>query len=128
MRPRILFVENTPDVARAVAAMLEHRFDVARADDHLDAAARIREEHFDVVIVEVKVAPDDGGFRFLQHAKTSAPHLTPRIVAISNDPSPSVIRELEAIGVCDILVKPVHETEILNAIAECLDRSPASVH
>jgi len=128
MPPRILFVENTPDVARAVAAMLErHRFEVARADDHLDAAARVNDEHFDVLIVEVKVSPDDVGFQFLRHVKGAAPHLTPRIVAISNDPSPSVLRELEAIGVCDIILKPVHEDDILNAIKECLDRSPATV-
>lgn len=129
MQAKILFVENTPDVARAVAAILErHQFQVARADDHRHAADRLAEEHFDVLLVEVKVHPDDGGFHFLRHVHGSAPHLTPRIVVISNDPSPSVMRELEAIGVCDIILKPVHETEILSAIAECLDRAPSAVN
>jgi two-component system response regulator TctD len=126
MRPRILFVERTPEVARAVAAVLErHQFDVARTDDHAEAAARIHAEHFDVLLVEVKAAGD--GFHFLRHVKDAAPHLTPRIVVISDDSHPAVLRELEAIGVCDLVVRPVHETEILEAIAECLDRSPAVV-
>jgi hypothetical protein len=57
----------------------------------------------------------------------NAPHLSSRIIVISNDPPESLKRELDAIGVCDIVVKPVHEEEILAAIAECLDRTPASV-
>jgi len=128
MRARILFVENTPDVARAVASMLErHQFVVTRADDPLHAAQRLLSEHFDVMIVEIRAASDDGGLRFLRHVSEASPHLTPRIVVISNDATADVRRELEAIAVCDILLEPVHETEILNAIQECLDRTPATV-
>jgi hypothetical protein len=29
--------------------------------------------------------------------------------------------ELDAIGVCDVVLKPVHETDILAAVPECLD-------
>jgi CheY-like chemotaxis protein len=129
MRARILLVEGTPDVARAVASMLEtNRFEVVRVDDDRRAVERIATDHFDVLVVEVRATTDDGGLRFLRHVKAAVPHLTPRIVVISNDPPPSVQRDLDAIGVCDILLKPVHETEILNAIEECLDRTPATVH
>ena len=34
----------------------------------------------------------------------------------------------DAIGVCDVLFKPVHQTEILQAVEECLDRMPATIH
>jgi DNA-binding response OmpR family regulator len=128
MRPRILFVESTPDIARAVASMLErHQFEVSRMDDDRNAVERIATDHFDVMIVEVKAAAEDGGLRFLRNVNAAAPHLTTRIVVISSDPEPSVRRELEAIGVCDIILKPVHESEILAAVRECLDRSPAAV-
>lgn len=121
-------MENTPDVARAIASMLErHQFVVSRAEDPLHAVDRLQTEHFDVMIVEIRAASDDGGLRFLRHVNDATPHLTPRIVVISNDPSADVRRELEAIGVCDILLKPVHETEILSAIQECLDRTHATV-
>ena len=128
MRARILFVESTPDIARAIASMLErHEFEIARADDDRRAVQRLAAEHFDVLLIEIKAAPEDGGLRFLRHVHAERPHLLPRIVAISGDSEPSVRRELESIGVCDIILKPVHETEILNAVLECLDRTPAAV-
>lgn len=109
--------------------MLEHhQFKVTREDDDQRAMQRLTSEHFDVILVEMKAARDDAGLRFLRHVHATTPHLAPRIVVISNDPPPSVQRELEVIGVCDIVVKPVHEAEILAAIAECLDRAPAVVH
>ena len=121
-------MENTPDVARAVAAILErHQFVVSRAEDPLHAAERVTSEHFDVMIVEIRAASNDGGLRFLRRVSEASPHLTPRIVVISNDAPADVRRELEAIGVCDVIFKPVHETEILNAIQECLDRTHAIV-
>lgn len=125
MQPRILFVESTPDVGRAVAAMLErHEFVVTRSDDHDHAAVRVASEPFHVVVVEVKAAADDAGLRFLRQLHASAGHLMPRVIVISNDPPPSVRRELDAIGVCDIVLRPVHEEEILTAVRECLDRTP----
>ena len=128
MRARILFVESTPDLASAVTSVLEtNHFQVMRADDHRRAADRLGTEHFDLLVVEVKAMPDDAGLRFLRHVNAIAPHLTPRIVVISSDPHPSVQRQLDAIGVCDVLLKPVHQTEILQAVEECLDRTPATI-
>jgi CheY-like chemotaxis protein len=128
MRPRILFVESTPDVARAIASVLEqHEFEITRTDDDRRAAERLAHEHFDVLLVEVKAAPENAGLRLLRHISEATPHLMPRVVAISGDPEASVLRELEAIGVCDIVLKPVHDTEILQAVRECLDSTPASV-
>lgn len=129
MRARILFVESTPDVASAVTSVLEtNHFHVMRADDDRHAAERLASQHYDLLVVEVKASADDVGLRFLRHVNTSAPHLTPRIVVISNDPPPFVQRELDAIGICDMLLKPVHQTEILQAVEECLDRTPATIH
>jgi DNA-binding NarL/FixJ family response regulator len=128
MRARILFVESTPDLATAVTSVLEtNHFEVMRADNERRAAERLAAGHFDVLVVEVKATADDPGLRFLRHVNTTAPHLTPRIVVISSDPPPPVQRELDAIGICGILLKPVHQTEILKAVEECLDRTPATV-
>lgn len=129
MRARILLVESTPDIARAVTSMLEmNRFHVVRADDDRRAAERLDAEHFDVLLVEVKATPANSGLRFIRHIKEAVPHLAARVVVISNDPPPSVQADLDAIGICDLLLKPVHEAEILTAIEECLDRTPATIH
>lgn len=128
MRGRILFVESTPDVASAVTSVLEtNHFQVTRTDDHRRAAERLTAEQFDVLVVEVKATADDAGLRFLHHVNAATPHLAARIVVISNDARPSVQRELDALGVCGVLLKPVHQTEILEAVEECLDRTPATI-
>ncbi len=129
MRATILFLATTPDVSRAIAAMLESNdFRVLRADESRHAASLLGEQHFDLLVVEVKASPDDDGLRLLRHVHGAAPHLGNRIVAISGDPPQHVQRELDAIGICEIVLKPVHEAEILAAVNECLDRSPATVH
>lgn len=129
MRPKILFVESTPDIGRAIAAMLErHEFTVSRSDDHDEAARRATSELFHVVVVEVKAVAEDEGLRFLREVNASAGHLMQRVVVISHDPPPAVRRELDAIGVCDIVSRPVHEEEILAAVRECLDRTPPLLH
>ena len=128
MSARILFLATTPDVSRAIGAMLEtNRFHVTLTDEPTHAASRVADEHFDVLVVEVKASPEDEGLRFLRHVNDTAPHLGTRIVAISGDPPEHVRRELDAIGICEIVLKPVHEDEILAAVNECLDRTPATV-
>jgi len=129
MRARILFLATTPDVSRAIAAMLESNdFHVTRGDESQHGAALLGAGHFDLLVVEVKASPDDEGLRFLRHVKAAAPQLGGRIVAISGDPTEHVQRELDAIGICEIVLKPVHEDDILAAVNECLDRTPATVH
>jgi len=129
MPAKILFLATTPEVSRAIGAMLEtNDFHVTRSDEPSHAASRLAAEHFDLLVVEVKASPDDEGLRFLRHVSGTAPHLGPRIVAISGDPTHHVRRELDAIGICEIVLKPVHEDEILAAVNECLDRTPATVH
>ena len=129
MRATILFLATTPDVSRAIAAMLESNdFRVMRPDESRHAASLLAGEQVDLLVVEVKAAHDDDGLRLLRHVHGTAPHLGNRIVAISADPPEHVQRELDAIGICEIVLKPVHEAEILAAVNDCLDRSPATVH
>jgi len=129
MRARILFLATSPDVSRAIAAMLESNdFHVTRGDESQHGAALLGASHFDLLVVEVKASPADECLRFLRHVKAAAPHLGGRIVALSGDPTQHVQRELDAIGICEIVLKPVHEDDILAAVNDCLDRAPATVH
>lgn len=129
MRPRLLFLATTPEVSRAISAMLESNdFHITPSDDPHHAARLLAGDHFDLLIVEVKATRGDHGLGFLRHVHGTAPQFGPRIVVISGDPTQHVRRELDAIGICDVVLKPVHEDEILAAVIECLDRSPATVN
>jgi DNA-binding response OmpR family regulator len=129
MPVKILFLATTPEVSRAIGAMLEaNHFHVTRSDEPSHAASAIADEQFDLLVVEVKASPDDEGLGFLRHVNATAPQLGSRVIAISGDPTHHVRRELDAIGICEIVLKPVHEDEILAAVNECLDRTPAIVN
>ena len=129
MSGRVLFVSDHPEVAIAVGAALRNRrFDVRRAANKADAVARLESSDYDVFIIDIDLADAEGGLAFLRHLKTAAEHLMPRVVVISRDAPDRISRELLAIGVCDIVPKPVRAEEILKAVEECLDKSPARTH
>lgn len=129
MRATILFLATTADVSRAIGAMLESNgFFVALTDESRHAASLLATGHFDLLVVEVKASPEDEGLRFLRHVHGTTPHLGPRIVAISGEPPQHVQVQLNAIGICEIVLKPVHEDEILAAVIDCLGRTPVTVH
>ena len=129
MRGRVLFVSDHPEVATAVGAALRSQdFDVQRAANKREAAARLESSDYDVFIIDVNLADAEGGLAFLRHLHASAGHLLPRVVVISTDAPERISGELQAIGVCDIVPKPVRAEEILAAVEECLDKSSARVH
>jgi CheY-like chemotaxis protein len=129
MRGRILFVSAHPEVAVAVGAALRARaFDVQRAANKADAAARLESSDYDVLIIDINLADPDAGLAFLRHLKSTAEHFLPRVVAISRDAPEHVSRELLAIGICDIVPKPVRAEDILEAVEQCLDKSSARIH
>jgi DNA-binding NarL/FixJ family response regulator len=129
MRGRVLFVSDHPEVAVAVGAALRTKaFDVQRAVNKADAAARLESSDYDVFIIDINLADDKGGLAFLRHLKTSAEHLLPRVVVISTDAPEHISRELLSIGICDIVPKPVRAEEILQAVEECIDKSSARIH
>lgn len=129
MRGRILFVSDHLEVAVAVGAALRTQdFDVHRAINKREAAARLESGDYDVFVIDINLADAEGGLAFLHHLKTSAEHLLPGVVVISNDAPERISLELFAIGICDIVPKPVRAEVILAAVEECLDKTPARVH
>lgn len=129
MRGRVLFVSDHPEVAVAVGAALStQHFDVQRASNKADAAARLDAGDYDAFIIDIDLNHDEGGLAFLRYLKMSAEHLLPRVVVISAEAPERVSHELHAIGICDIVPKPVRAEDILAAVEECLDKSSARVH
>jgi two-component system, NtrC family, response regulator PilR len=129
MRARILLIEANPDVSRTVTAVLEqHHLEVTLAEDARTAVGLLDSKEFDLLIVDVKLDTGRDGLQFLQRLQESALHLLPRTIVISAEPADSVMRELHAIGICDVVPKPVHADEILAAVEECLDRTSSQVN
>ena len=70
-RLRILHVENDPDLARVVMAMLGDVADVVHAAGVADARGRLLENRFDLVILDV-VLPDGSGLDLLPFLRGDA--------------------------------------------------------
>lgn len=129
MRGRVLFVSDHPEVATAVGAALSTKdFQVERAENRRDAASRLETSDYDVFIIDINLSDAEGGLAFLHHLKSSAEHLLPRVVVISRDAPERISSELLAIGICDIVPKPVLAEDILEAVEQCLDKTSARVH
>ena len=71
-RPRILHVEDDMDVIRFVAAVLETSAEVVFAVDLKEARARIAEERFDLVVLDVEL-PDGSGLDILPELDNRVP-------------------------------------------------------
>jgi DNA-binding NtrC family response regulator len=127
LRPRILLVEMDESVGVPLRAGLElNAFDVETSSDDDAAIERMAEEHFDALVVEVRLSRRSG-LGLLEHIVRNLPAFMTRIVVISSDAEADVTREIKAIGVCDVIPKPVDLDTIIEAIRDCLDKT-ATVH
>lgn len=127
-RPRILLVETDGSVGVPLRAGLElNAFDVESSEDDQGAIERMAEETFDVVVIDVRLSRRNG-LGLLEHIGRTLPDFLTRIVVISGDVAADVTREMKAIGVCDVVPKPVHLDTIVEAIRDCLEKTSSTVH
>jgi signal transduction histidine kinase/CheY-like chemotaxis protein len=81
----VLVVEDEAALGAAVAESLQDAgFVVARANDGLEALDRVRQQHFDLIICDLKM-PRVGGMEFYRELETSKPEMTRRIMFVTGD-------------------------------------------
>jgi len=73
---KVLLVDDEVDFTASMKRVLSSRgFDVKEAKDGFAALSSIREEHFDVVVLDVKM-PGMDGIQVLQQIKFQSPEIT----------------------------------------------------
>ena len=88
------------------------------------AEARTRDlANYSLLVVDVH-RNDREGLEFVHWLHHEHSHLVGRVVVISADDADALAHELDAMGVCDIVPKPVNAQEILRAVFECLEKNP----
>ena len=121
---RLLLIEPTASTAAPIAAFLaEHDFLV----DVVATTAEAREYDFTryaVLIVDLKREERDG-LVFVQWLHQVHSQLVGRVVVISADDADALAADLSELDVCDVVPKPINAQEILRAVLECLEKSPA---
>lgn len=116
---RILVVDDDTILANLLKLTLElDGFEVAVAHDGGAGLAKLKEEDFDLVILDL-VMPNMDGVRFLRMlAETDAPR--PRVMVLSSAIEEGVTDAWRALGVVDVARKPVEPTELVRRARQAL--------
>ncbi|MBZ8140244.1 response regulator, partial [Rubrivivax gelatinosus] len=124
--PRVLLVEDDPSIRRFVQIALEEMaIEFIEAGTLAEARAALAEAPVRLVICDLML-PDGSGVDLL-HELASARAATgqPRLVAFSAGISAERREQLEALGVDEVLAKPVPLEELEACAQRALDALPA---
>ena len=117
---RVLVVEDEPALASAVKeAFVDAGFVVDRAGDGEEGLARVAENHYDLIVCDLKM-PRVDGIRFYRAMTAATPALARRVIFVTGDVAGTdAERFLEDSG-CRWLSKPFRLGDLLRAAREAL--------
>lgn len=122
-RYRILIADDDPDIRRVLEASLEGlagaSYEVAFARDGLEAVRRFREEHFDLVILDV-IMPYIDGFTACRTIRQESD--VPIIILTCRDGPDDVVQGFQ-LGADDYVVKPFRIGELTARVEAVLRRA-----
>ena len=120
--PRVLVVDDRPDVRLAFMYMLEaSSYHVGEASNGAEALAYLARERVDVVLTDLYM-PGMDGLALLKVLRT-APAPRPRIIAMTGSAEFDRGASLEAariLGADAVLIKPVSREQLVGTIRELL--------
>lgn len=108
--PKLLFVEDDPDIASMTREVLEEHYDVDLVGDMRSARERIARSRYDVVLVDRRL-PDGDGIEIVA-ALRAAKLATPAMLLTALDAVHDRVAGLDA-GANDYLAKPFDFDELL---------------
>ncbi len=117
---RALVVEDERALGEAVAAtLIDEGFRVDRAENGEEAMARVRQQHYDVIICDLKM-PKVDGMAFFGELSASMPNVAKRLVFVTGDVAGSdAERFLEESG-CRWIAKPFRLRDLVRVARETL--------
>lgn len=126
VRPRVLCVDDNPQVLRLIKRQLEEKYDVRVAQTAQDALAQLADgESFDVIISDLRM-PDVHGLTFLKMARELYP-TTERII-LTGLPDPATMSVARAAsGAEQLIVKPWTRSDLALAVENAVGRRRESL-
>jgi two-component system, cell cycle response regulator CpdR len=114
---RILIVENNPAFRNLYAELIRDLgYEVKVVADATDALARVRNERFDTVVIDI-VLPDMDGWQLIAAAIRERPML--RLVAMTGADMEAAHERARALGL-PVLQQPFTRVELRDALQEAL--------
>lgn len=114
-RPRILHVEDDPDVIRVFGALLGDRAEIVTARTRHEGEQALADQTFDLLVLDIEL-PDGSGLSLLRHLRRPGRPPIPVVVFSAHDLSWDMAHAIEA-----VLVKSqTSNEEILRTIGSLL--------
>lgn len=115
---KLLLVDDEPLLLKSLfSILLPHGYHVETAAGGHDASARLRQQHFDLVLLDLGM-PDISGYEVLDFVTSNG--IDTSVIVVSGDSSiNSAIRALRS-GADDFLRKPYEPEEMLHTVARAL--------
>lgn len=118
---RILIVDDEEGARESLEVILDEHYEVEAVGDALTALERIREKHFDLVLLDVNM-PKVGGIEALKRIKDFDDSI--EVVMVSAADRAHEATESMKCGACDYITKPYEPEEILEAVEKIVSRAP----
>lgn len=120
MKPKILIVDDEPDICRALEFLLKREgYNITTANSGENAIEKLKTEEFDIVITDIKMGRVDG-IAVLEKAKEIHPDM-PVIMMTAFASIESAVEAMKK-GASDYIVKPFLNEEIKLTIKKILEQ------
>ncbi len=117
----ILVVDDEPSIRRTLREILEfEEFEIDEAEDGEEALRKVRENRYDMMLLDIKM-PKRDGMEVLQIVSKEAPELP--VVMISGHGTIETAVEATKLGAYDFIEKPPDLNRLLLTIRNALNRS-----
>jgi signal transduction histidine kinase/DNA-binding response OmpR family regulator len=117
-RPKILCVDDTPDVCTLIQRLLSHRYDVLEAYDGLRGIELARDAHPDLVLLDMHM-PGLTGYEVATRLKSLMPNVP--VIALTADVTTHIRERVLAAGCDGYLSKPVDPDSLEDQVQAFLD-------
>lgn len=113
--PRVLIVDDEPAICRALdMALRKAGFDCAIAHSGESAMTLVGQEHFDVMLIDLRI-PDQRGDVIFAYASALQPQLRTGTVFMTGDITEKGQQLLDACK-CPVIQKPFDLREVIDAV------------
>jgi response regulator RpfG family c-di-GMP phosphodiesterase len=120
--PRILAIDDDPEVLRMVEQVLGARFACELADDVSSARERLAADGFDAVLCDVQM-PGASGLALVEDLLTEYPHVA--VIPVARVDDETVVERALELGVYGYLVKPFLAGQLQITVQTALRRRDA---
>lgn len=121
MTRKILIVEDDIAFGKMLATFLERKdFSVTTTSNGTEGKEKLQEEHFDLLITDLKL-PDDSGMSLLEHVKKTYPKT--RVILMTGYAEVNTAVEAIKKGALDYISKPFRPEELLMIIEQAAENT-----